>query len=253
MAISDKTRKALWARSGNRCAICRLELVEKSEAATDPLIIGEECHIVSRRENGPRGNLSHEGDYDDYNNLLLLCANDHKRIDTQIDIYTTESLHLFKAVHESWVKSTLEKDVLAFTNDKHNISSLPKIKSAKELLALVDGAHLYNFSCDDKLPSEYIIIISELFDYLKDYGDILSDMSFVEKGELHIELNAQLESLTEKGLSFFGLRRKTNLYQDGKDLGSFSNATGVVVKSDHPAILGDFLIIKLPEKMDLTF
>ena len=29
MAITDKTRKTLWARQGNRCSMCRTELVSE--------------------------------------------------------------------------------------------------------------------------------------------------------------------------------------------------------------------------------
>jgi hypothetical protein len=41
MAISDKTRKSLWAKSGNRCSICKIELFSEKDA--DVFNIGEEC------------------------------------------------------------------------------------------------------------------------------------------------------------------------------------------------------------------
>ena len=47
MAINDKTRKVLWGRSGNRCAICRRELVLDATTVDDVSVVGEECHIVS--------------------------------------------------------------------------------------------------------------------------------------------------------------------------------------------------------------
>ena len=54
MAISDKTRKVLWGRSANRCAICRQELVVDATAYDNESVVGEECHIVSAQINGPR-------------------------------------------------------------------------------------------------------------------------------------------------------------------------------------------------------
>ena len=56
MAITDKTRKILWGRSGNLCAICRRELVMDATTKDDESVIGDECHMVAREINGPRGN-----------------------------------------------------------------------------------------------------------------------------------------------------------------------------------------------------
>lgn len=42
MSISNKTRKELWAKSGNRCAICKKKLVNKISKDEDSFIIGDE-------------------------------------------------------------------------------------------------------------------------------------------------------------------------------------------------------------------
>lgn len=52
MGITDKVRKDLWAKSGNRCAICKKEFFTSID--TDDFNIGDECHIVSSKPNGPR-------------------------------------------------------------------------------------------------------------------------------------------------------------------------------------------------------
>src|SRR5205085_1467643 len=49
VAISDKTRKLLWGRSGNRCAICRRTLSVDGTVVDAEAVVGEECHIVSGR------------------------------------------------------------------------------------------------------------------------------------------------------------------------------------------------------------
>lgn len=49
MPISSKTRKILWAKSGNRCAICKIELIHQEKGSTDKTVIGEECHIVGQK------------------------------------------------------------------------------------------------------------------------------------------------------------------------------------------------------------
>lgn len=40
MGISVKTRKELWAKSGNRCAICRKELVDQISKEEGNFIVG---------------------------------------------------------------------------------------------------------------------------------------------------------------------------------------------------------------------
>ena len=47
MALSGKTRKVLWGRSGNRRAICRREIVLDATPSDDASVVGDECHIVS--------------------------------------------------------------------------------------------------------------------------------------------------------------------------------------------------------------
>lgn len=120
MSITSKVRKKLWAKSGNRCAICKVELFSKA-AADETLNIGEECHIISSAEKGPRhkdGLLN----YDTYENLLLLCRNHHKEIDTLIDSYPEELLMYMKGNHENWVKTRLINPLIRIK--KHSLSYL---------------------------------------------------------------------------------------------------------------------------------
>ena len=83
MAISGKTRKLLWGRSYDACAICKKSLTRDADSPHLPgIVLGEEAHIVAKRPDGPRGD-GDRSDVDGFNNLLLLCADDHKRVDEQ--------------------------------------------------------------------------------------------------------------------------------------------------------------------------
>jgi len=96
VAISDRTRKILWARAGGRCSICRAILVTEGTETDDPSVFGEEAHIISATPNGPRaGGLP---DHDVYGNLILLCSMDHKRVDDQVARYTVALLSRLKRV-----------------------------------------------------------------------------------------------------------------------------------------------------------
>ena len=111
MSISLKTHKMLWGRAANRCAFpnCRLELVMDASETDDEALVGEECHIIAREPNGPRGNhaLSLEA-RNKYASLILLCSTHHTLIDEQPNTYTVAYLQDLKAAHEKWVRASLQ-------------------------------------------------------------------------------------------------------------------------------------------------
>jgi hypothetical protein len=132
LAISEKTRKTLWARSGNRCAICKTELVlDKDSIDNLHLNLGEECHIISRQINGPRHISLKSFNYDNSDNLLLLCCNDHKAVDEQILKYPIGKLQEIKTNHELWVKQNLENN----KNISINETTPNKFESIIDLVA----------------------------------------------------------------------------------------------------------------------
>ncbi len=91
MAISDKTRKRLWANSGGLCAICKTRVLKELKSGEKHSIVGDECHIVARSPDGPRGEMGSEvPSIDSYENLIILCRNCHKKVDEYPDIYTVD-------------------------------------------------------------------------------------------------------------------------------------------------------------------
>jgi len=107
--MNNKTRKLLWGRSGSRCAFCRSELIMDATPQDNESVVGEECHIISGKPNGPRYNPEFPIDkMDSYPNLILLCRIHHKIIDDQSETFTTDILRQLKANHERWVVETLE-------------------------------------------------------------------------------------------------------------------------------------------------
>ncbi len=254
MGLTDKTRKTLWAKSGNRCLLCRIELVQQQEDIIGNVIIGEECHIISASNSGPRGNADYNGDFDGYNNMLLLCANDHKKIDELTNFYTVEKLILLKLNHEIWVKKTLENDVLAFANDRLNVKSLPKIKSGKQLVDIINGAHMFDFNHEELKTEQEANEIGGLFENLRDTGDILSDIGYLGVAKFGIELNDEMEKLKQSGFLLFGMKRNVRLNNDKKeDMGVVEFASLVAVRDDNPCIIDDFLIAKFPKNIRLSF
>lgn len=95
----------MWAKSGNRCAICGCALTEADQSSKVEIPIGVEAHIVSSRPDGPRHTELPPEEQDTYENLILLCPNDHKVVDDQdrLDHWTVGRLRDTKARHEAGV------------------------------------------------------------------------------------------------------------------------------------------------------
>ena len=91
------TIKRLFAESGNLCAF-----PECSEPIIDDngVPLGEICHLHAQNPGGPRfePSLSNE-EVHEYDNLILLCPNHHKRIDGDPDRFPAEVLQALKQVH----------------------------------------------------------------------------------------------------------------------------------------------------------
>lgn len=82
MAITSKTRKELWAKSGNRCAICKKELVHQISQEDGSFIISDECHIISSSIDGPRYKPGIE-DYDSYERSFVIEYQLYRKIMVQ--------------------------------------------------------------------------------------------------------------------------------------------------------------------------
>lgn len=208
MAISDKTRKILWTRSGNKCSICKTILVTHKSEPFSTTIIGQECHIVSEALNGPR----HKNNFDNYDieeNLLLLCSNCHKVIDTQTEYYTIEKLLGIKESHENEIRNILEKKEPDNNFKKVNeITILPKIKTGKELLYLIDDTMAFETDYEDTTIEKELNFIAGIMHTLTEYNDCIAFQTELGyKISLIIEFNKLLKEIEENGFTLFGEKK----------------------------------------------
>ena len=117
MNLSLKTQKMLWGRAAGRCSYpsCRMEVVSDESEASTLTLIGENCHIVSAKDGGPRSDISVPPDQiNSYDNLILMCRNHHKIIDDSENgerDYPVQKLQEMKREHEAWVRNQLELDI----------------------------------------------------------------------------------------------------------------------------------------------
>ncbi len=113
--LKDADRRLLWGRSGNMCAYpkCGAPLtecfgIEASGTAVD-MAVGEEAHIVSEADAGPRADPSMpKSERNSYPNLILLCLKHHKLVDRDNGAhFTVEQLNEMKGQHEARVSELL--------------------------------------------------------------------------------------------------------------------------------------------------
>lgn len=212
MPVSEKTRKILWGRSGNRCAICKCELV-KEETDSDPAaIIGDECHIISKKSNGPRNNPNCNLELDHYDNLILLCKIHHKQIDDQPTRFNVDYLKNIKEKHTKWIHESLNENSNKETNDfnsKFNgISILPRIKTGTELVHIFQNTQAFEFDNDDLENEEEMELLSGFFQELQDWGDILDEIN--SAGDVircQFYFNKEITNLEKNGFLVFGERK----------------------------------------------
>lgn len=184
MGITSKTRKMLWGKSGNRCAMpdCKKELVVNISEINNHSIIGEECHIIAQSPDGPRGNKNFDiNKIDDYDNLILMCGDHHTIIDdkSNLALFTVEKLQNMKKEHENWVFS------------KFTFEDKKKLE-------------------DDLFYSEYIDNWVK-FIYLNHWRNWTYYLLSTDCPSLYSEVNNSLEQLNEYNFTRFWPQRYTEL------------------------------------------
>jgi DNA-binding HxlR family transcriptional regulator len=223
MAITEKTRKLLWGKSGNRCAMCRHELSVDRTINDDESIIGDECHIISGKKDGPRHSSVIEDDkIDSCENLILLCRIHHKQVDDQHLTYTSEILRQIKDNHEKWVSQKLtDEDKLPKVRVKRIKENIPqflkRLTTGKEILDIVIGAHSYSYDNDELLNEAEVKAVREFLDLINDWGDMGNELSPGDRVEAAFNLTQQIEELEKLGFWVFGANEKQLLVANGEN------------------------------------
>lgn len=217
MPISDRTRKILWGKSGNRCAICKKELILDSTPYDDESVVGDECHIISSQKNGPRyDELYPHEKIDNYQNLLLLCRVHHKMIDDQYETYIAELLRAIKENHEKWVAAKLAdingpKPVRIKRVNGQMPSFLERLNTGKEILNLVEGSCAGSYDHDELETQQEVDIIGEFLEIIRDWIDIGNELGPSNRTEMAFRLSQTMKELDELGFYVFGAKERQEM------------------------------------------
>lgn len=212
MSISNKTRKILWARSGNQCVICKHDLVVDATPHDDDSVVAEECHIISTRGKGPRHDPSYPKEkLDSYENLILLCRIHHKMVDDQEGTYTTDILRQMKSNHEVSVSEKLKgkKDTktIKLKRIKKNIPAyLSRLTSGKQVLDVMGNAYAGSLNHDELHSQTEVDLVGGFLQSAQDWGEMWSELEPASQVSASFELTQALQELEEAGFFVFGGR-----------------------------------------------
>lgn len=174
MSISTRTREILWARSGNACARCKSSLVQEPESEGDiQAIVGQECHIIARLPDGPRGAAGAPSDIDGYENLILLCANCHVLVDTHVDQFSPESLRQMKDEHEKPIAYKLMPRPILQVRGREKPMTMSLQESGDRLLGLLAHSYTTFTSHPGHMSDRQRSVIGDFLQACQDWTDIL--------------------------------------------------------------------------------
>lgn len=158
--------KRLFAFSGNQCAApsCNRAIIAKDGTT----VVGKICHIAAASSNGPRFDKTMEDDdRRAFDNLILLCDEDHSIIDNKENEskYPTPLLKQWKADHQAKFSSTPIE-----VSDKIVESAIEQVIQIEENRGIVNQLNgVYgNVTINNNLNNNY----SEHYDESKEEGVI---------------------------------------------------------------------------------
>ena len=152
MSIALKELKALFLKSGNRCAFsdCGETLLLEDDSLEAPVNLNNIAHIVAESPDGPRGrsHLSQE-ERNRESNLILMCERHHHIIDQRPQFYTVERLRQMKEDHEALMFAATGKAISSNAHSTPDRSSYVRETLYSTLFQVIElPARVYGAVCE---------------------------------------------------------------------------------------------------------
>ena len=104
--LTDTDTHLLWGRAAGRCEFdgCN-KVLHRDTYSLKPLNLADRAHIVARKKGAARGDAVKSAKLvSDIRNIILLCKDCHKRVDTHEDAFPIDLLLAMKAKHEARIE-----------------------------------------------------------------------------------------------------------------------------------------------------
>jgi hypothetical protein len=235
MAISGKTRKALWAFAGNKCAICGCDLIVSGDLMS---IVGDECHIVAQSPGGPRADPTFPTEkLDEYENLILLCKVHHKIVDDQPNSYTAEGLRKLKLRHEKKIRAQQAPKGTNHSQPTQSEVWVPRVYKGSDLLGIASQAHDMASHQDEPEDEIELALIMEFLNLVDLYGNFGREMEAPERAEDGFKLTKLLKRLEENGFFVYATVKKVNYFINGEIIEDWNRFYLVISRKEFKAFV----------------
>jgi hypothetical protein len=186
-------------------------LTEDAKGSDPAVVTGMEAHIVSGKSGGPRYRPLPSEEVDDPDNLILLCPNDHARVDKQDSAYSEEELRRIKSEHELWVRrlGSHVPQVRLRDPDAGKPMLVHRMATGTQLMAAAGGSHAMRTSQPERLEADEVELLADFLQNVSDWSELWNGLGPGERLRAEYELTQDLDDLLEKGfLVYAGVRRQ---------------------------------------------
>ena len=209
-------------------------------------MLGDECHIISPKSNGPRHIKLDETSYDHVDNLILLCKIHHKLVDDQVELFPADGLRNVKQSHETWVDQSLKQN--SERASAPHVRFLKRVTNGTDLAKLIGSCHAYLLDSEPPKSEAEAEVIGYFHQDVFDWGEIWSNMMPSERVRVGFSLNAHFSELERYGLWVFAsiVRYKTKYANGGSSI--WPTLVLTVVRPTNPGItpLGELATVLAP-------
>lgn len=226
MAISDRTRKILWQRSGNRCAVCRCELAMDSAAINSEAIAGYEFLIDEDTTFESHSPLTVGA-----TNLLLLCPTHHTAIRSQSENYPIERLREIKQLHEAWVQEALQVELKA---SDHEPFMLYRVQTGKYLISMLHDSHASIFNHDSLKQGYETELVNGFFRLVQDHINLWDQLESRDQVQAETHLDKAIWQLETNGFLVYGCQRQEPYQMADVVMENWCMAYLLVVRQSNP-------------------
>jgi hypothetical protein len=204
-----------------------------------------EAHIVSGKPDGPRYRPLPREEVNHPDNLLLLCPNDHARVDKQDSYYSEEELRRIRRDHEQWVQRLGSHIPQVLIRDPE--AGLPvlvhRMATGTQLLAASGGGHAMQTSQPERLDADEVELLASFLQNVFDWSELWDELEPGARLPAEYELTQQLDELLENGFLVYAGVRPQVLEGGAYSPTGWRVVVVVVLRVDDPSITDETIVV----------
>jgi hypothetical protein len=215
-------------------------MLTEAPAEPDPaVVVGEECHIVSEKPDGPRYRPLELSQVNAYDNLILLCPSDHEIVDKQPLHYSEERLRERKREHERSVRELPGPPRLRVRRDRSVEAQLVYLTaSGRDLMTAAGGAHAAEVLIPEVANTVEADLVGGFVQNVQDWGELWDEIPMAERLKAELDLTYAVKELQEAGFVVYIGQRRDALEGNGVPT-SWTVAVLHIYRDDDPRIRAD--------------